>query len=242
MAELVKTKSFKKLIDDYILEFSLEIPTGPVDACKKALHSIKEKKKDKFLNDILQDLIKIDASDLLAEKSIERLYKSLQVIAKVTTEEKINRFKKLTINGIIYQNETTENEYELYLNILDSITEYEFIILSILNDFYPTILITGRKDESCGFLDEINYSNYKKIINEFKTKKVQVNILEKELIDILKEATKLKSDEISDYKRLLNSKGLVELDIVFGGDYYKFKSISTIGQKFMEFINREGIE
>ena len=153
MAELVKINSFWKLICNYLLEIGLQIPTSPLEGCKLVLQQIKDKREDQFINDVLEGVKKIDSSDLNAEKSLSRLYKTLQVIAKATTQDKINRFKKLTINGIIYQKETSENEYELFLNILDSLTEEEFVILL---DIFKNKGINSQNQEIVCYLQMLN--------------------------------------------------------------------------------------
>jgi len=224
-----------RAIENYLINAGLNIPTSTPDAIKSACQFWKNKKEESYFNDILSDIIKIDSSSLNFEKSLERIYLPLQVIAKVTTKEKMDRFKKLTINGIIYQNEISDNDYELYLNILDNLTDKEFIILSIINKIYPTILINENIDKYCGYKDKITLANLEDIINKFKDD-TQISITEATLLEILKEATGLQK-EINNYMLILYSKGLIELNPTLGGGM-SLEKISILGQKFMDFINK----
>ena len=240
MSDLVKTKAFETLIYDYILEFGLQIPDNPIAACKIGMQKIKDKKKDQFINDVLGDLKNIDLKDIEAEKSLAKLYKSLQVIAKATTQEKINRFKKLTVNGIIYQDEISENDYELYLRLVEELTDIEFLILSIIYELHSNILVHNKIDQSCKYGEEINWTNLRKTVNKLKTNgNQQIAITEQNFIDIIKNATKITQEEILCYKRIIHSKGLIEFETFSSGEVF-FKNISNIGQRFMEFINKEG--
>jgi len=144
MSKLVKTQFFEKIVYDWLLEVGLQIPDSPIAACKLGLQQIKEKREEQFIQEVLEDLKKVDLKDIQAEKSLSKLYKSLQVIAKATTQEKINRFKKLTVNGIIYQNSTSEDDYGLYLRLVDELNDSEFLVLNYLLE----ITIPNGKDKS----------------------------------------------------------------------------------------------
>ena len=102
----------------------------PLELCKSALDYIETRNEDRFIQEVLIGLAEANFENLKIHKSLARLYKSIQVISKVTTEEKLLRFKKLTINGIIYQEVLSDNDYELYVNIIDELTDMEFIILN----------------------------------------------------------------------------------------------------------------
>ena len=68
----------------------------------------------------MSNLVNIDIQSLDAIRSLKRLYKSLQVISKATTQEKIDRFIELTVNGIIAQEQLSDEDYELFVNIVMS--------------------------------------------------------------------------------------------------------------------------
>ncbi|MDP4182364.1 MAG: hypothetical protein Q8942_14900 [Bacillota bacterium] len=236
MANLVKTK-FGQAIENFIIEAGLQVPNSPITALKLALQKWKDKKDEQFIVEIIDGLKRIDLKDIQAEKSFNKIYKTLQVIAKATTQEKINRFKKLTINGIVYQNEITENEYELYLHILDNLTDKEFIILSIIHQIHSIILICNHEDEYCGFKEEINGSNFERVINYLKDNKQQIWIKRDRLLNLLRELTGL-NKELENYIYILHSKGLVDLALLVNG-HMGFEKISLVGQKFMEFLNKD---
>ena len=237
MSELRKTP-IGKTIENFIIEAGVNLPASPVDVWKLGFQIIKDKKDENFLNDVLNGVKNVTVENIKAEKSLERLYKSLQVIAKATTNEKIERFKRFTINGMIYQNEISDNDYELYLNILDNLTDKEFIILSIINKIHPTILVNDQPDKYCGFQGKITLSNLDEVISKFKGD-TKISMTENNLLEILKEATGLQ-EEINNYKLILYSKGLIELCQALEG-YMILEKVSILGEKFMEFINKEKI-
>lgn len=143
MSNLVRTE-FGKQIEEIVIDAGLKIPDSPIASLKLGLQLIKDKREEQFLTDLLSSLTHIGLKDINANKSLEKIYKSLQVIAKATTQEKINRFKKLTINGIFYQNSTSDNDYELYLSLVDNLNDEEFLALKYLLD----ITIPSGKDNS----------------------------------------------------------------------------------------------
>lgn len=234
MSELKRT-SIGNAIENFVLNAVSNLPTDSIDICKLGFQFIKDKKEEKFITDVLNSKVNIDTSALSTQKSIERLYKVTQVIAKATTQEKINRFKKLTINGILFQNEISDNDYELYLNILDNLTDNEFLILSIINKIYPTILINNHPDPYCGYKGKITLSNLDDIIAKYKND-TQISMTEDNLFEILKEATGIQ-EEMNSYMLILYSKGLIELLPTTDGTM-QLKKISNLGRKFVEFINK----
>ena len=133
------TELTRKTLNDSITEFLISSGCGiatcvsPLDLCKEALTYIETHNEDNFINEVLNETKKIDTQSLDAVKSLERLYKSVQVIAKATTNDKIERFKKLTVNGICYPNKISDSDYDLYVNIIDELSDKEFLILYKIN-------------------------------------------------------------------------------------------------------------
>lgn len=103
-------------------------------AAKSALEKAEKYNEDRFINLVLNGN-KIDLQSLDAVRNIKRLYKSLQVVSKAITQEKIDRFVKLTVNGIIAQEQLSDEDYELFVNIVDELTDQEFLILHTINEF-----------------------------------------------------------------------------------------------------------
>ena len=134
MSELIR-----KTLNDSITEFLISSGRGlvacvnPLDLCKEALTYIETRNEDNFIKGVLDETEKIDTQSLDAVKSLKRLYKSVQVIAKATTNDKIERFKKLTVNGICYPNKISDSDYDLYVNIIDELSDKEFLILYKIN-------------------------------------------------------------------------------------------------------------
>lgn len=107
--------------------------SNPLSACEKALEQIEQRNEDKFIDSVLNDINSADVESLDAVKSLKRLYRATQAIHKATTQEKINRFKKLTVSGIINQNNLSDDNFELFVNIIDDLTDTEYLIMSIIN-------------------------------------------------------------------------------------------------------------
>ncbi len=134
MSELIR-----KTLNDSITEFLISSGRGiatcvnPLNLFKEALTYIETRNEDNFIKGVLDETKKIDTQSLDAVKSLKRLYKSVQVIAKATTNDKIERFKRLTVNGICYPDRISDSDYELYVNIIDELSDTEFLILYKIN-------------------------------------------------------------------------------------------------------------
>jgi len=122
-------KFIQALIDSG--KFVVDI-SNPLGACKKALEQIEQRNEDRFIENVLNDVNFADVKSLDAVKSLKRLYRSVQVINKAITQEKIDRFKKLTVNGIINQETISDDNFELFANIIDELTDSEFVMLSTI--------------------------------------------------------------------------------------------------------------
>ncbi len=103
--------------------------SNPLSACKKALEQIEQNNEDKFIENVLNDVNSAGIESLDAVKSLKRLYRVTQVINKAITQDKINRFKYLTVNSILKQNSISDEEFELFVNIVDELTDIEYIML-----------------------------------------------------------------------------------------------------------------
>ena len=138
--------------------------SSPLGACKRALEQVEQRNEDQFIENVLNDVNKADIESLDAVSSLKRLYRVIQVINKATTQDKINRFKQLTVNGIINQESISDDNYELFVNIIDDLTDLEFIILSAihrienehLGEGYDLIISKNAEKE---LLKELNMDN-----------------------------------------------------------------------------------
>ena len=115
-------KTFVDSITEYLLDSGKNISnlSSPTTILKAALEKIENENEEIFINSVLSNLVNIDIQSLDAIRSLKRLYKSLQVISKATTQEKIDRFIELTVNGIIAQEQLSDEDYELFVNIVMS--------------------------------------------------------------------------------------------------------------------------
>ena len=130
-------KTFIDSITEYLLDTGKNIANlaSPTSILKASLDNIENKNEEEFINSVLSNLVNIDIQSLDAVRSLNRLYKSLLVISKATTQEKIDRFIELTVNGIIAQEQLSDEDYELFVNIVDELTDQEFLILHTINEF-----------------------------------------------------------------------------------------------------------
>lgn len=130
-------KKFIDSITEYLIDSGKNIANlaSPTSILKASLDNIENKNEEEFIRSVLSNLVNIDIQSLDAVRSLKRLYKSLQVISKATTQEKIDRFIELTVNGIIAQDQISDNDYELFVNIVDELTDQEFLILHTISEF-----------------------------------------------------------------------------------------------------------
>ncbi len=103
--------------------------SSPLGACKRALEQVEQRNEDRFIESVLNDVNAADIESLDAVKSLKRLYKVIQVVNKAITQDKINRFKTLTVNGIINQESLSDDNFELFVNIIDELTDTEYSLL-----------------------------------------------------------------------------------------------------------------
>lgn len=86
------------------------------------------KRQEQFLIDVIEDRLKISQSEVDKTSFLKRFYLTSQVVAKAQTQEKYNRFKKLLLNSTLF--EVADDDYELYNNLIDELTDKEFVFLS----------------------------------------------------------------------------------------------------------------
>lgn len=171
--------------------------SSPLSACKLVLENIEQRNQDRFIENVLSELKNVDAKSLDLYKSLKRLYFSVQVINKVITEEKRKRLLRLTVNGIINQSKIQDDIYELYVNIINELTDTEFLLLLKI--------------------DEIEKQH------ENETMNIQTeNKIGEQLINELR----LSKDTFDSYIARLKSKGLI-LDLGGGFINYKSPFFST---------------
>ncbi len=130
-------KTFIDSITEYLLDTGKNIANlvSLSAAAKSALEKLEKHNEDRFIDLVFNGRTKIDIQSLDAARNLKRLYKSIQVVSKAITQEKIDRFVKLTVNGIIAQEQISDEDYELFVNIVDELTDQEFLILHTINEF-----------------------------------------------------------------------------------------------------------
>ena len=213
MSDIIRTSIGKK-IEEFVIGAGANLPSSPIDVAKLGFQIIKDKKEETFLNEVLNEVTNVTAADINAIKSLERLYKSLQVIAKATTQDKITRFKNLTINGIISQNELSDNNYELYLRLIDELTDEEFIYLnSLVKNLDRTLNFNNDSEENKELISQYEKAN-----------------------ELIKLKLELSDEKLDLYRNTLAGKGLVNLQAAWGG--LAFKNLPELAYDFMKFIEK----
>ncbi len=185
-------------------------------AAKSALEKAEKYNEDRFINLVLNGN-KIDLQSLDAVRNIKRLYKSLQVVSKAITQEKIDRFVKLTVNGIIAQEQLSDEDYELFVNIVDELTDQEFLILHTINEF--------------------ELPHVDKSINEPLSEQLSAELLSRLNMDeaLFKSYVarlKAKGLIIDEHGSIISYKTKFFIDIVDG-------NISVLYKKLIEFLEKE---
>lgn len=208
MGELIR-KTWKDTVAQYLIDNGKNIVdyATPLGLCKKALETIEEHNRDRFIQEVLDGLKDVDTTSLDAEKSLKRLYKSVQVIAKAMTQDKLNRFKNLTINGIINQNNLSDNDYETYLNIVDKLTDDEFIYL------YNLVKTIPQKS--------YQYDEFRELYNFAITK--------------LKKDFNFNDDKILYIRNSLVGHGLLDYVLTYGGN--QIGKITDIAYLFIKYVD-----
>ena len=217
MGELIR-KTWKDTVAQYLIDSGknaadiVDFVENPLALCKKALETIEEHNRDRFIQEVLDGLKDVDTTSLDAEKSLQRLYKSSQVISKAMTQDKINRFKNLTINGIISQNSLSDDNYDLFVRLTDTLVDMEYVYLYTFAKYIP---ITISKD------DTVSTRN---IFNNGKRN------VEREL----QEQYGMSDSNLNFIRNSLAGYGLVNLAAAFGG--LAFNGLSDIAYKYIDFV------
>lgn len=217
MRKLVR-KTFIDTVTQYLIDKGADIVdiSSPLGACKLALEKIEEHNRDSFIEQVIQGLSKVDIESLDAVKSLQRLYKSLQVISKATTQDKINRFKNLTINGICQQEMLSDVDYDLFVRLTDTLTDAEFMYLAIITKYIPRGL--SKKDE--------------------ESTRTQFNDATKRALSEIKQVLSIDDEKLHFIRNSLSGFGLIKLAAAFGG--LAFNGMSDIAYDYIEFIQDNG--
>lgn len=99
-----------------------EIITNILDNCVK-------KEEENFIESVLKNEKIIDQNSLEIFERFDRLRKTMLVIWKVKTEEKKKHFFNLTINGLLQKDNITDDKYDIFVQILDELSDIEFNML-----------------------------------------------------------------------------------------------------------------
>ncbi len=204
-------KTFIDSLEQFLIDkgSALVDISNPLSACKLALNKFEEHNRDRFIEQVLQGLKNADTESLKADKSLQRLYKSIQVVSKATTQEKLNRFKSLTTNGIVKQNSLSDEDYDLFLRITDELTDTEFLYLYYLVKTVPQ-----------NITDDNQFSAYCK-----------------EAREKFKNELNCSNDLILFVLNSLIGRGLLDTAPTFGGR--ALKSISNIAYSYIQFIEED---
>ena len=210
-------KTWKDTVTQYLINSGITVVdcSNPFGLCKKALETIEDRNKDRFIQKVLDGIATVDTESLEAEKSLARLYKSSQVISKALTQDKINRFKTLTINGILEQNSLSDDDYDLFVRLTDMLTDLEFLYLDIFTKHIPRDLSANDTSDTRTQFEDAT----KRALQELKALSI--------------------TDEKLDFTRnSLAGYGLIKLAAAFGG--LAFNGLSDIAYDYVEFIKGNG--
>lgn len=212
MGKLIK-KTFLDTIAQFLIDNGCNLIDiqNPLGICKLGLKKIEEHNRNRFITEVLSGLTPVDTQSLQAERSLHRLYKSLQVISKATTQDKINRFKTLTINGILEQHSLTDEDYELYVRITDELTDSEYIYLYKLTKFIPQEIT--------------EYEEFRDLYNK--------------VIEDIKRELNFNDDKILCIRNSLVGRGLLDYVLTYGGN--ELGKINSMAYSYIKFVEEIGI-
>ncbi len=198
-------------------EFVVDV-SSPLGACKRALEQVEQRNEDRFIENVLNDVNAADIESLDAVKSLKRLYRVIQVINKAITQDKINRFKTLTVNGIINQDKIDDSQFELFVNIIDELTDIEFVILDEINKL------------------EIASKNDKFILNQDM------------LVEAMAKTLNISINQLESFMYRLKAKGMITgaygFDYAQNALLYKGVidgKLSNMAKELLDFINMRGV-
>ena len=215
----INKKNTNKTFKDSITQFLID--TGKItvtvggdfgvipfaSTAKMAFEYVEEHATNNLIEEVLNGLKDVNVSGLEPYKMVIRLYKTNQVIAKAITNDKIQRFKNLTINGIIFQKELSDNDYETFVELTDRLTDEEFLFLSVLTQRIP----------------QNSYNEYK----EFR------QMYEKFLEEFMS-CYSFDKDKILYIRNSLVGKGLLDFVMTYGG--LELGHIVDISYKYVNFV------
>lgn len=214
------------LIDKYIPERRQQRLYNFMDDFFCDLKSLEEKKVDK-------DYLQSEEFGYLLEQSIIYISKSYQ-------KEKIKSFKNILLHSLIDQ-ETSQDVKEIYLSLVDELTELDIIVLKKINEGYEVGYSSGfneirarREDKS-----EMRTSMFELLRGEFSENgndwkidmySVLLHLVSKNLIterDLVFEHYKKYNDE-----DLINDEHIISGEFIYNVQEY----MTSLGAGFVDFI------
>lgn len=220
MTNLKKINSFENFIYDKLAPFVEQVPTDIVSACQLGLSKLKEQREEKFISDVLNDLKAIGIKELKTEQFLSRLYLTSLVIAKAQTHDKYIRFKSLIVNSTIFK--ISDDEYELYKDIIESISDIEFLILKYLRD----ITIPDGKDKDIQTFYDITGLNKQKIKSHLQRLESYGLAEQEMLVNIIYKPVECFSRPVLE----------IEADSYPNKKLSRYYTISRLGELFLNFI------
>lgn len=106
-------------------------PCSYINNVCKELESFKQKE---FMEQVLNELKDIDMTIVEKNDFLNRTYLTSEVIKKAQSNDKIKLLTLLFVKSIIFYSELNNDDFELFIKIIDSLTYKEFIILKALLD------------------------------------------------------------------------------------------------------------
>lgn len=101
----------------------------PCKIISTILDNYVKKEEENFIESVLNNEKIIDQNSLEMFEHLDRLRKTMLVIWKVKTEEKKKHFFNLTVNGLLQKGNITDDEYDIFVQMLDELSDIEFKML-----------------------------------------------------------------------------------------------------------------
>lgn len=184
-------------------------PCSYINTICKELESFKQKG---FMEQVLNGLKDIDMTIVEKNDFLNRFYLTFETIKKAQSDDKIKLLTLLFNKSIIFYSEITNDDFELFIKIIDTLTYKEFIILKILYDAENDVISKAKNS---------------KTTTDDAFKKIQVTL------DISKE-------DIEGYIDRLKGQGLIEIIEGLASADMKLHcgDVSSLFKKLMDFLDK----
>jgi len=205
------------------------ITLDPFSAVNLVCKKLEEIKQKTFAEQVAKGLKYVDMSDVNKDDFLNRFYLIFEAVKKAQTNEKIELLTLLFNKSIILYSEISNDDYELFVRIVDSLTYNEFIILKILSKEENNLITLGTK-----YMETATEEAYKEI------KKTLMMKATEEAYTEIKNTLMINQSELVGYTDRLKGQGLLEMLAGLASDDLRLDcgNTSQLFKNLIEFLDK----